>query len=374
MKLPWTLSCYLGRQFLRSMVLTLVIVLGIIYVVELLDHVRRAADTARGVPFHLILEMALLKLPTTAERIYPFTILVGAMVALARLARSSELVVTRAAGVSVWQFLLPGVVVAASLGVLFVTVVNPVAASSIKRYERIESKYITGSTNMMVLTASGLWLRQTGEEGISFAGKPAAEYILYAARMDQTSYALAQVMILLFDDAHRFLGRIDAPSAQLATGQWEIAQATLSSPGVMPQQHALYRLPTRLTLTQIQDSFSDPETFSFWELPGFIAVLEKAGFSALHHKLHFHSLIALPLLLAGMTLLAAVFSLRPPRRGGTGVLVVTGLAAGFTLYFLTNLIYALGGSGTLPITLAAWAPSLIVAMLSGAMLLHLEDG
>jgi len=103
-------------------------------------------------------------------------------------------------------------------------------------------------------------------------------------------------------------------------------------------------------------------------------VLEQAGFSALQHKLHFHSLMALPLLLASMLLLAAVFSLRPPRRGRNGILLVSGLSAGFSLYFLTNIIYALGSSGDLPIALAAWAPSLIVTMIASSALLHLEDG
>ena len=84
--------------------------------------------------------------------------------------------------------------------------------------------------------------------------------------------------------------------------------------------------------------------------------------------------MSMPLLFAGMLMLAAVFSLRPPRRGRTGMLLVIGLASGFFLYFMTNIIYALGATGDLPIELAAWAPSLIVMMAASAALLHLEDG
>ena len=109
-------------------------------------------------------------------------------------------------------------------------------------------------------------------------------------------------------------------------------------------------------------------------MPGFIAVLEQAGFSALQHKLHFHSLMALPLLLAGMVMLAAVFSLRQPRRGRTGMMITIGMASGFFIYFTTNIIYAFGSSGGLPVVLAAWAPTLILLMVSSAALLHLEDG
>lgn len=373
-RLPWILSLYMGRHFLMAVLATIGVMLMIVGLMELLELVRRSADVPRGVPFLILVQMMALKLPTTAEKIYPFAVLIGGMVALARLTRSSELVVTRAAGVSVWQFLLPGVVVVAALGMLFVTVVNPVGAYTISRFERIEGKYITNRPSQLSILPSGLWLRQEGDEAIAFRKVVAQEYIIHAVRMNQSSYALEQVMILLYDSSQRFIGRVDAPRARLEKGEWVVEQAVLSAPEGMPQNIAEYRMPTQLTINQIQDSFSAPETFSFWQLPGFISVLEQAGFSALQHRLHFHSLMAMPLLLSGMLLLAAVFSLRPPRRGRTGMLIVTGLAIGFLIYFMTNIIYALGASGDLPIILAAWAPSLIVLMVAGAALLHLEDG
>jgi len=374
MRLPLTLSLYFGRHFLYAILATIGVVLAIVGVIELLELVRRTADAPRPVPFSVIIQMMLLKLPTTAEKIYPFTIMVGGMIALSRLTRSSELVVTRAAGVSAWQFLLPGVMVVSVLGVMLVTLVNPIAASTIGRFDRLEAKYVNNQASTLSLLPSGLWLRQTDDTGIAFGNSSANEYILHALRMNPSTYALERVTIQLFNASHQFIGRVDAPSAQLMQGEWVIENAVLSAPEMLPVIEARYAMPTKLTLAQIQDSFSAPETFSFWQLPGFISVLEASGFSALQHKLHFHSLMSLPVLLAGMLMLAAVFSMRPARRGRTGVMLVVGLASGFVLYFMTNLIYTLGATGDLPIVLAAWAPSLIVVMVAGAALLHLEDG
>lgn len=374
MRVPMTLSFYIGRHFLLTILATIAVMLLIVELIELLELVRRTADNPRAISLGLLLQMTLLKLPTTAEKIYPFAVMIGGMITLSRLTRTSELVVARAAGVSVWQFLLPGALMVVVLGALIVTVLNPIAASTITMYERLEAKYISGKASVLSVSPSGLWMRQSGTDTIQFRKASANEYIIHAVRMDQTSYTLEAVMILLFDAAHQFVGRVDAPTAQLMTGEWRIANATLSTAQGLPTKADDFRIPTQLTLSQIQDSFSAPETFSFWQLPGFIAVLEAAGFSALKHRLHFHSLMALPVLLAGMLMLAAVFALRPPRRGRTGMMMVAGLAAGFILYFMTNIIYALGASGDLPIALAAWAPSLIVAMAAGAALLHLEDG
>lgn len=373
-RLPLILSTYIGRQFVLSVLTVLGIMLLIIGLIELLELIRRASEAPRPVPFLIIIELALLKLPTTAEKIYPFGFLIGGMVTLSRLTRSSELVVTRAAGVSVWQFLLPGVITALLLGAVFVGIMNPIAAATVSRYDRLEAKYISGVASTLSISPSGLWLRQVGESGIRFHEDAADEYILHALRMDQGKLTLEHVVIFLFNKQSGFIGRIDADSAVLAPGKWTVHHAVLSRPGLLPERVDEYIMPTQLTLRQIEDSFSAPETFSFWALPGFIQVLEKAGFSALRHRLHFYSLMAMPLLFAGMLLLAAVFSLRQTRRGRTGTMVIAGVASGFVLYFLTNLIYAMGGAGTLPIWLAAWAPSLIVVTIASAALLHLEDG
>lgn len=373
-RLPLILSLYIGRQFLFSVLAVLAVMLLIVGLTELLELMRRSSESAKGVPFFVIIEMTLLKLPTTAEKIYPFAFLIGGMVTLSRLTRTNELVVARSAGVSVWQFLTPGVLTALLMGMLFVGIVNPIAAATIARYERVEARYITGKASTLSISPSGLWLRQVGEEGIQFLEQPADEYILHALRMNQGTLTLEHVIIFLYRQGEGFIGRIDAESATLAPGHWVIKNAVLSRQGVLPESIAEFVMPTQLTLSQIQDSFSAPETFSFWALPGFIDVLERAGFSALRHKLHYYSLMAMPPLFAGMLLLAAVFTLRQPRRGRTGALVVGGVGAGFLFYFITNIIYAMGGAGSLPVVLAAFAPSLMVLMIASAALLHLEDG
>lgn len=374
MRLPLTLSIYLGRQFLLTILATIGVMIVVVGLLELLELIRRTADASRVIPFSILLQMAILKLPATAEKIYPFAVMIGGMVALSRLTRSSELVVTRAAGVSVWQFLLPGVVVALVLGVFFAAIMNPIGSYSIGRFDRMEGKYISNQPSQLSVLPSGLWLRQSEVTTIAFKNFSAREYIIHAVRMNQADYSLEQVMILFYDASGRFAGRVDAPSARLEPGHWILPQATISAPESVPALAPILEIPTNLTIQQIQDSYAAPETFSFWQLPGFISVLEKAGFSALQHRLHFHSLMAMPLLLSGMLLLAAVFSLRPPRRGRTGMLIVSGLTVGFFIYFMTNIIYALGSSGELPIALAAWAPSIIVIMVASSLLLHLEDG
>jgi lipopolysaccharide export system permease protein len=367
MRIPVTLSLYIGRQFLIAIAVVFGGLLLLIFLAELMELIRRTSE--HTVPFGVVVEMALLRIPYITSRTLPFAVLIGAMLALARLTRSSELAVARAAGVSVWQFLAPATVLAFGLGVIFVAVINPISASMLSRFEVIEGKYITGKPSLLSVSSSGLWLRQIEDEN-----SPVREYIIHSQRVLQTNMQLSQVIVFLFGPKDHFLGRMDADSAVLMNGYWQMQNVTYSQEGKPPYNYPSYQLPTDLTLAQIEDSFASPMTLSFWQLPGFIAVLQKAGFSALNHRIYWHSLLASPVLLVAMIFLGAVFSLRMTRRGGVAMLITGGVITGFMLHFMSDLVNALGEAGSLPVGLAAWTPSLVSLMTGAGLLLHLEDG
>lgn len=365
MRLPWTLSYYIGRHFLLAILLALAGLLVVTILVDAIELIRRASGR-EGVPFSVILGMMALRIPHFAERLLPYAVLIGSMMALVRLTRTQELVVARAAGVSVWQFLGPAVAVVVTLGVVTTTAFNPISAVMLLRYEQLEGKYLTGRPSLLSVSSSGLWLRQIEEGG--------GEHVIHAMRISQKDMSFANVVVFAFGTDRKFVERFDAERAVLEPGNLHLTGVMRSVPGKPPEAIAEALLPTTLTLGHIQDSFASPETMSFWHLPSFIGMLENAGFSALRHRLYWQSLLASPFLMAGMVLVAAVFSLRQPRRGRVGLLMVSGIVCGFLLHFFTDIVFALGSAGTLPVWLAAWTPACVVAMLGAALLLHLEDG
>ena len=88
-----------------------------------------------------------------------------------------------------------------------------------------------------------------------------------------------------------------------------------------------------------------------------------------------YSLAISPLFLVAMVLMAAVFALRPNnRRGGVMYLVAGGIVTGFGAYFLTQVVYAMGISGNIPVFLSVIAPTTITMLIAISLLLHLEDG
>ncbi len=360
-----TLSVYIARQFF----LWLCGVFGTMVVVTfLLDYVEliRRGGTKVQATLWLLFQMAALKLPQTAQEALPFAILFGTMLAFWRLTRSNELIVARASGVSAWQFLAPAVVVAMLVGIAAVTVFNPAASMAEAAYERLDARILRQGSDQLSLSAAGLWLRQSDDAG--------NQIVIHADKLGSQDMALDGVTLFFFNARTQFTSRVDARGARLDHGEWLIEDGVRWRLDQTTQPFAELRLPTHFTPQKIEESFASPDTMSFWELPGFIELLEQSGFPTQRHRLHFNVLLARPFLLAAMVLVAATFSLRMHRRGGTTLMIVGGVASGFLLYVISDIVFALGLSAKLPVTLAAWTPTVVSLVFGASMLLHLEDG
>ena len=365
-----TLSLYVARQFTTAVVSMLAALAGLVSLFDFIELLRRSA-TKPDATFGLVLQIAALRLPYIGMQILPFAVLLGGIIAFWRLTRSSELIVARAAGVSAWQFLAGPVACALLLGAIATTVVSPLSSVMLGRAETLDNTYLRSTGGPLALAGGQLWLRQSDRQfdpaGIAFVHAQSV-----SLRDDLLSAKDVSIFRLSADD--RLLVRVEAASAELTPGKWLLHGARTMLPDHMPEPVGTMALPTDLTVDRVQESFASPDTLSVWALPDFIALLERSGFSAIRHRLHFQTLLALPLLAGTMALVSAGFSMRPARRGGVARMIASGVTAGFMLFVVSKVTEEFGDSGALPAMLAAWVPALAGLLLAVSLLLHLEDG
>ncbi len=366
MKFSPTLNRYMAANYARNLLLGLLILLGVVYLFDTVELLRRAAKR-EDVPFRLVIEMGFLKLPEVGQIMFPFAILFSAIFTFWQLTRRYELIIMRAAGLSVWQFLTPVLAVAVGAGLLMTTLVNPLGSMLLGRFEQLEASYLNAETPQISLLQEGLWLRQEAADN--------GRVILHAGKVRLPEWELQDVMALFFTQNGDFIRRIDAGSAQLGEGQWvfrDVISNTVGQPGNEKIPYMV--LATTLTTKKIEESFAKPQALSFWKLPAFIRTLETTGFDAVPLKVHFQNLLAQPLLYAAMILLAASVSLRPPRFRGAFMLAALGVGIGFMVFFLSSFLQAMGSTHQIPVLLAAWAPAMVSFLLGLAVMLNLEDG
>ena len=366
MKITPTMNVYLAALYARNLAGILGVLLGVVYLFDTLELLRRASKRD-DIGLDMVLQMGLYKLPDMGQILLPFAVLFSAMFTFWLLSRRHELVVVRAAGFSVWQFLAPIMGVAALAGLLQFTVINPIGAALLSKYEALESNYLTQEKSLVTLFGEGLWLRQIAAEDRGYI-------ILHADKIALPEWEMKGVMALFFDSDDGFQKRIDAGTARLEKGEWVFHNAMIHQPREKPENRPLLTLATDLTTGDIEESFSSPRSHSFWRLPGYIRTLTETGFDATKLKIHYSTLIAQPVLFMAMVLLAATVTLRPPRSQRTFALIASGVMMGFLVFFLSSFLQALGTSQQIPVLLAAWSPALVTLLLGLAVILYLEDG
>ena len=278
MKIGTTLSGYLARIYTINMLWLLAALLGVIYLFDTVELLRRAGK-AEDVPLVLVLQMGLLKLPEVGQILFPFAILFSAMYTFWQLTRCYELIVVRAAGFSVWQFMAPVLGVAVLTGLLQMSLINPVGAVLVGKFEQLENTYLNRQTSQIAVFKEGLWLRQAIPAGSS-TQNPEGYVILHAEKVKQPGWALKNVSVLFFDESDTFLQRLDADSASLQNGYWDFDHAVIHKKDGKTRQDSGAVLPTQLTIQDVEDSFASPDTMSFWHLPSYIRTLEETGFDA----------------------------------------------------------------------------------------------
>lgn len=359
-----TLTWYVGRRFLTGIMTTLAICSLLIFMIDLLELLRISGKYG-SVPAMSLVTIAILRLPAYTEFLFGFSVLVGSIGALLFLNRKSELAVMRAGGLSVWQFLWPGILVAFLIGFAGMIIFNPMAAAGRAEAEKRYAKAFGKESNLLQAQGGGSWLRQDGADGESVIG---------AAAASNRGLTLTGVMVFSYDKGGHFIERVDAATANLKEGYWQLQNAWVTRLGQEPEKFDSYLLSTYLTPDRVQDALGTVFAVSFWEFPGLIEVAEKAKLSSDKLKIQYEVLWSRPLLCVAMVLLAATVSLRSFRSGGIQTMVATGMIGGFAFFLFSEISRQIGVAGLAPPWAAVWLPVVLLLVISSTVLLHQEDG
>ncbi len=368
MKYNSILGRYLSKQIITTFLLVLVMVMGIIMMFDSIEALRRISGRSdTGMDY--VVKYALTKLPETLDKILPFVMMVAAMATFWRLSKSSEYVIIRASGVSVWEFLKPVFITVFAVGVINVALFNPISSKMYEMHATLKYRFITRDPTAMLFSSKGLWIRESeGKDKV---------LVLEAKSLRQDkneTLSMQDITILEMDPSSQILRRIEGLVGELKDKTFRLRGVQIFKAGEKTESLASFEYQTSITIDRIKENFIEPDAISFWSLPETIAFYESSGFSAVRHQMRYLSLIASPFLLVAMVLVAALFSLKPAvRQGGVMLMITIGVVTGFLVYFASQLIYAFGVNGYIPITLAVWSPTVIVLLLGTTIMLMKEE-
>lgn len=357
----------LNRYLIRRFSLWLLIVtagFGAVTVLgDLLEMLRLTSRFDLGAGTAVL--FTLQRLPLLIIDLLPFIFLFAAMFCLLRLSQAQELAVIRAAGLSVWQFLKPFLLFTFILAALIVTLLEPLGAHTNAMFTA-EKERLSGVKQQLSLSTAGIWFREASDVG---------NFIIRADRLDEADATrLVDVSVTVLDDNGQFNHRLEAETAMLTEGSFVLQSVRRLDSGGVSSPQAILMLPTQLQPDSLQAGFRPPRAVNIWQLPRYIDQAGAAGIDVTRHEARLQALLATPVLLLAMVMVAACFSLPTGRLISTGQTIGLSIVCGFLLYLFNDFVGLMAELDIMPPILAGWVPALIALLLSVSYLLTTEDG
>lgn len=343
------LDRYIGIAVAGSTLMVLLVLLALFsfgaFVAEL-DEVGKGDYTLATAG-----EYVLLSLPRLAYELFPVVALLGSVIGLGILAGNNELLVMRAAGVSVGRIGY-AVMKVGLLWVVLAVALGEFVAPVSDRYAT--SLHSTALSERFAMTSqNGLWARD-GQDFIHIRDVLADGLV-------------GGVTIYEFNDKQRLLDMIQARTGRFDHGQWQLDQverSRIDTAGVVTQHLRGMAWQSLLTPDMIAVVAVKPDSLSIKGLLEYIGYLRDNGLDAEHYQLALWNKLVLPVTTAVMVFLSIPFIFGPLRTVGIGQRIFVATLIGIGFYLLGQLLGYVGLLSRLPIALGAVLPTALFFVLA----------
>ncbi len=331
--------------------------LALDFFINFVDEMDRMARIGAGTAQAALL--AAMEMPGNFYEIFPIAVLIGAIVALARLAQSSEFTILRTGGLGPARALGLLAGLATVFAVLTFVVGDYVAPQVDRKSDDLRARF-NRSANP---PERGAWLKDHR--------KVDGEERSYSVKVGRVSVGgeLESVHIFEFDAEGRLISRTEAEKADVdGQGRWHLQQVrrTVWNPGastdsvpvgqvvVSEQQLASLDWQSSLHAGVIAAAVLPAMSMSTVELYRYTEHLSSQEQSAQAHNIQFWRKALYPFACFVMVALALPFAYLHGRSGGISIKVFGGIMLGISFVLLNNVAGHLG-------LLKNWTPWIVAA-------------
>lgn len=347
----WSLlDGYVLGVYARIVGLTIVGLLGIFHIATFIDLSDKLfkGETTSGV----LVQYLWFATPQFLYYIIPISALIGTLVTVGLLTKSSELVVMKACGVSLYRVALPLL----ALGIVWSAVLfgleESILGKSNRRADQIRH-VIRGGSPRTFDVLNRKWL--VGKAGNIY------HYVYY----DPSSVELNGLSVYDLDQEWHLTRRTYASQVVFHEGSWQGARGWIRDVDPGATAPARYEHFEAMTLPlegpdYFVTEYPDAERMTYPQLQRYVVDLQAGGFNVIPHLVALQRKVAFPFVTIVMTLLAVPFAVTTGNRGtlyGVGV----GVVLAISYWIIISVFGAIGNAGLMAPVLAAWAPNVLFA-------------
>ncbi|HHF7345058.1 TPA: LPS export ABC transporter permease LptG [Legionella feeleii] len=342
------LDRYIAKTVLAAIALVTLMLAGLqvfILFVNQLDDLGKGDYGIVQTALYVFLQM-----PYQVYLFFPMASLLGCLIGLGIMANHRELVVMRAAGMSIGQVTL-AVLKAALFLILFVTLVGETIVPRLASYAN-DQKIQAMSGGQTLRTAHGVWLRHLND------------FISIGTILPNNTLEL--VFQYHFDESHkmRFARHIDR--INYVNGQWEahdIAETIINNEGTQTRKIKAmpWDVPVKPDILSV--SSREPDEMTLHELRQYLRAQKHSHQNVGNYQLAYWQRLIQPLTTVVMMILAIPFIFGPLRSSTMGSKLLAGATVGFGFHIVNRFFGPVSQVFQWPPEIAALGPTFIFALL-----------
>lgn len=344
---------YIAKTILGTTVLVLCVLLGVQSFVQLAAQLQ---DVGKGNYSWLQAFLFVpLMLPSDVYQLFPMAALLGSLMGLSRLSNSSELMVIRTSGMSLFQ-IAKAVLVAAIVMLFFVTIVGEILGP-LSRDFALNIKTNALSEGRMLHTRSGVWMRDHNN-------------FIHISKI-KNRHDISGVTLYQLNTKHRLNKLAYAQSATLQEKEWlfnNVDETLFHEDHIEKNHYQQQRWGIHLNTRLMVLSEVDPHQQSLNKLYKYLKFRKHSGQGRGLYEYVFWQRVFQPLATIVMILLSIPFVFGPLQRSSNGLRLIMGIMMGFGFFIMNKFFGPISQVYQIPPAIASIMPAFVFAMIGGYLI------
>lgn len=317
------LEQYIGRTVATSVATVIVVVSSLFLLIALAGEFDKIG--VANYTLFTAIKYSFLILPDRIYEFFPLATLLGSILGLGALANSSELVVIRTAGVSVFR-IVASIMKTATILMIIAFILGEVIAPPALQYAKLQ-RVKALSKDISLNTQYGLWARDSNT-------------YIHVQRANNEG-KLFNIHLYRLNENHQLEEVIYAKTADYNGEQWQlnnIKKTNISPTKIDISNIDSMEWKTLLNPDLVRIVTFEPNKLSIWKLGSYVNYLKDNGLETAQYELAFWSKVIMPLTIAAMVLLAVPYVFGSLRRTSVGQQILIGFLVGLSFFIANRLL------------------------------------
>ena len=351
-----SINRYIIKEYLKSLLVVIAVMLSIIILINLLDEFN-FFKSKKDLKFIFFILFTILKIPNVLVNLFPFIVLFGGIVFYLKIYNHNEVISLRVAGYSNIQIILIPALTSFVLGYLIVFFIVPFSSSFLKYYEELRSNY-NETKNLVFLNETGIWILDKGEKD---------KNIIRIEKINKEFSKIEKITIYNYNNNNDFIRRTDAEVGIINNKIWELNKVyiiTANKKNNKENYLKSFNYETKLNINELRNVYKNTETTSLFDINKEILLLEDKGYSSVDLRIRYQKLISFPIYLLSMSILAGLMIINLGKTSNYLKYGTNGVIISIIIYFLNDLSITIAKSGIISVDFSVWIPIFLIILIN----------